>query len=53
MTVQEVLDVEYAGSALSHLGIIQLAPYALLGLRSCSPTCCPDIHSHMFIHTTT
>ena len=45
--MQEVPNIEYAGSALSHLRISQLALHTLLGLRSCSPTYNTDIYSYM------
>ena len=45
--MQEVSNIEYAGSALSHLRISQPALYALLGLRSCSPTYSTDVYFYM------
>ena len=43
--MQELLDVQYAGNALSHLRILKLALHTLLRLRSCSHTHNAIIHS--------
>ena len=45
--MQEVPNIEYAGSALLHLRISQLAQDTLLGLQSCSPSNSTDIHPYI------